>query len=107
MNMKTIAETPIFEKYASKIWTDDEKHKFIHFIAQNPESGDVIPNSGGCRKIRWSSSGKGKRGGARIIYINKNEHTIWLLIVYKKSELDNLSASFLFELQKGITNERN
>ena len=44
----------------------------------HPEAGDVIPASGGCRKVRWTRSGKGKRGGVRVIYFNRiSEGTIW------------------------------
>lgn len=89
-------------KYASDVWSDNERTEFITWIAANPESGDVIPGSGGCRKVRWSVGGSGKQGGARIIYFLEREHTIWLLIVYKKSKFDNLPAEFLLELKKGV-----
>ena len=100
--MRTIAETPIFQKYASDVWSDAERIEFINWIANNPEAGDVIPGSGGCRKVRWSSAGQGKRGGARVIYFNATEAAIWLLIVYKKAKFDNLPTAFLAELKKGV-----
>ena len=100
--MRTVAETPIFQKYASDVWSDTERIEFINWIANNPEAGDVIPGSGGCRKVRWSSAGQGKRGGARVIYFNATEAAIWLLIVYKKAKFDNLSTAFLAELKKGV-----
>jgi len=59
---------------------------------------------GGCRKVRWSSEGQGKRGGARVIYVLATEGTIWLLIVYKKAKYDNLPTTFLAELKKGVDN---
>ena len=68
----------------------------------HPEAGDVIPGSGGCRKVRWSTAGTGKRGGARVIYFLQQEHTIWLLIVYKKAKFDNLPTEFISELKKGV-----
>ena len=74
----------------------------INWIAANPEAGDVIRGSGGCRKVRWTSAGQGKRGDARIIYFNANTETIWLLIVYKKAKFDNLPTSFLAELKQGV-----
>jgi hypothetical protein len=101
-SVRTVAETPIFVKYASDVWSDNERTEFITWIAANPESGDVIPGSGRCRKVRWSVGGAGKRGGARIIYFLEREHTIWLLIVYKKSKFDNLPSEFLLELKKGV-----
>lgn len=100
--MRTVAETPIFQKYANDVWSDAERIEFINWIANNPEAGDVIPGSGGCRKVRWSSAGQGKRGGARVIYFNATEAAIWLLIVYKKAKFDNLPTAFLAELKKGV-----
>ena len=81
--MFTIVETSIFIKYAKQVWSDEERIAFVNWIAANPLTGDVIPNSGGCRKVRWSRSGMGKRGGARVIYFNQIEAgKIGLLIVY-------------------------
>jgi hypothetical protein len=102
LDVRTVAETPIFQKYASDVWSDTERIEFINWIANNPEAGDVIPGSGGCRKVRWSSAGQGKRGGARVIYFNATEAAIWLLIVYKKAKFDNLPTAFLAELKKGV-----
>ncbi len=100
--MRTVAETPIFVRYAEEAWAEAEREAFISFIAANPEAGPVIPGGGGCRKVRWSVAGQGKRGGARVIYFNAEDETIWLLIVYKKSKFDNLPTSFLLELKKGV-----
>lgn len=102
MGVRTVAETQIFQRYAADIWTEAERDAFINWIAANPEAGDVIKGSGGCRKVRWSASGRGKRGGARVIYFNVSEHTIWLLIVYTKGKFDNLPTSFLVELKQGV-----
>ena len=102
MPVRTVAETPIFVKYADDVWSESERTEFITWIAANPESGDVISGSGGCRKVRWSVGGAGKRGGARVVYFLEREHTIWLLIVYKKAKFDNLPTEFLSELKKGV-----
>lgn len=76
---------------------------FINWVAFNPESGDVIPSSGGCRKLRWTRSGMGKRGGARIIYFNQLARgEIWLLMIYVKAKFDNLPMSFLNQLREAI-----
>lgn len=103
--MRTVAETPIFRKYALEIWTEAELTEFILWIAANPDAGDVIPGSGGCRKVRWSRSGMGKRGGARVIYFNVADSTIWLLIAYTKAAFDKLPAAFLAELKRGVEDE--
>lgn len=100
--MRTVAETPVFIRYASEIWSDEERQAFINFIAANPESGDVIRGSGGCRKVRWSRSGTGKRGGARVIYFLAEDSTVWLLIAYTKAKFDNLPTAFLEQLKKGV-----
>jgi hypothetical protein len=64
----TVAETPLFLRQAKDVWDESEREDFVNFIARNPEAGDVIPDSGGVRKLRWGRSGSGKRGGARVIY---------------------------------------
>lgn len=100
--MRTVAETPTFIRYAAAIWSDAERQAFITFIAANPEAGDIIRESGGCRKVRWSRSGTGKRGGARVIYFLTPDGTVWLLIAYTKAKFDNLPAPFLAQLKKGV-----
>ena len=102
--MRTVAETPVFVRYASEIWSDAERMEFISWIASHPHAGDVIPGSGGCRKVRWSRRGKGKRGGARVIYFCDADEVVWLLVVYAKSEFDKLPTTFLAELKKEIEN---
>jgi hypothetical protein len=100
--VRTVAETAIFQRYAEGIWTEDEKNEFITWIAANPIAGDVIPGTGGCRKVRWASSSRGKRGGARIIYFNAADQTLWLLIVYTKAKFDKLPREFLAKLKQGV-----
>ena len=102
--MRTVAETSVFVRYASEVWSDIERQEFINFIAVNPEAGDIVPGSGGCRKVRWSRSGIGKRGGARVIYFLATDGTVWLLIVYSKAKFDNMPASFLAQLKRGVEN---
>jgi hypothetical protein len=76
-------------------------------LAQNPLAGDVIQGAGGLRKVRWSRSGMGKRGGARVIYYNLLEDgCIWLLIVYTKAKFDSLPTEFLVKLKEAISHER-
>jgi len=72
----------------------------------NPEKGKVIRGSGGLRKIRWGISGRGKSGGARIIYywILKRD-TILMLLVYPKNEQDNITSSQLKILKSLVEKE--
>ena len=100
--MRTVAETDVFVRYAAQIWSDEERHEFISFIALSPDAGDVIPGTGGCRKVRWTRAGDGKRGGARVIYFLPNEDVVWLLIAYTKTAYDDLPRSFLTALRKEV-----
>ena len=100
--MRTVAETDIFKRYASEVWAEAEREEFVTWIAANPEAGAIITGSGGCRKVRWATSGQGKRGGARVIYFLHTDEVVWLLIVYKKAKLDNLPTSFVAQLRKAV-----
>ena len=64
----TLAETAAFIRQSAKLWTEDDRTAFVDFIAGNPDAGDIIPDTGGLRKVRWSRPGMGKRGGVRVIY---------------------------------------
>ncbi len=78
-------ETYIFTEDCKELLNDDEYHEFQQYLADNPTAGDVIQHTGGLRKVRWASRGKGKRGGVRIIYYYKVDVShIRLLLIYKK-----------------------
>lgn len=100
--MRTVAETPVFVRYAAEAWSEAEREEFISYIATSPEAGNIIRGSGGCRKVRWSTAGAGKRGGARVIYFLAQDGVVWLLIVYKKAKFDNLPTSFIAQLKQGV-----
>lgn len=103
--MYTFIETPVFKRYAAEVWADDERLEFIAWLASNTLSGDVIPGTGGIRKVRWSRQGMGKRGGARVIYYNQlDDGRVYLLIVYSKAKFDNLPAAFLNQLRNEVEN---
>jgi mRNA-degrading endonuclease RelE of RelBE toxin-antitoxin system len=61
-------ETPIFTEAVTELLDDEEYRSLQLALLLRPESGPLIPRSGGLRKIRWALKGKGKRGGCRIIY---------------------------------------
>jgi hypothetical protein len=89
----TVAETPLFIRQALDVWDDLEREAFIAFIAQNPEEGDLIPETGGVRKIRWTRPGSGKRGGARVIYLyHSSNRPLYLPMIYAKARQENLTA---------------
>ena len=101
--MLVIAETPTFSSEADRLWSEDERLAFFAWLAANPEAGDVIPGSGGCRKVRWSRPGTGKRGGVRVIYFTRlASGEIWMLLVYSKSVRDNIPAHLLKAIRKEI-----
>lgn len=97
--MKTVIETPTFQKQAEKIWTEDERFAFIDWIADNPLAGDVIPGTDGARKVRWSLGCRGKRGGVRIIYYNRDARGVVILVmIYTKAERSNVKPN---EIERG------
>lgn len=106
--MLTVIETDEFSVWAAKVWSESEREAFVDWIAANPEAGDVIPGSGGCRKVRWSRAGMGKRGGARVIYyLRLANGEVVLLIVYAKAKFDNISAAVLAKLKEKFDVQEN
>lgn len=103
--MLTVIETPTFVRLASEYWNDEDRSSFITFIAGNPTAGDVVPGSGGVRKARWANTGRGKRGGVRVIYFNRLANgEIWLLLVYDKTVRENIPAHVLRQIKEEIEN---
>lgn len=103
INMFSVLETPEFITSAKKVWTDSERMEFIDWIAENPHVGAVIPESGGLRKVRWSRLGRGKLGGARVVYyLRLRSGTLVLLIAYAKASMDNLRPAFLKKLKEKL-----
>lgn len=99
-------ETPIFTKLISKLISDEEYHFLQLQLSVRPESGDIIRGSGGIRKIRWAGSGRGKRGGIRVIYYYiKKDAQIFMLYVYSKSKKDDLSVDQVKQL-KALVEEK-
>ncbi len=94
--MLTVIETPIFQSMVEAIWTRSEREDFAVFISEHPLAGDVIPQTGGLRKLRWSRQGMGKRGGARVIYYTRlPKGDIVLVAVYVKAKFDNIPTQVL------------
>lgn len=93
--MKSIfVESSIFEKYRDDYLSDDEFRSFQSELMSHPKQGDVIEGTGGLRKIRVASKGKGKRGGARVIYYFFDEkRRFYLLTIYGKSEMSDLKPN--------------
>ncbi|WP_017926834.1 hypothetical protein [Thioalkalivibrio sp. HL-Eb18] len=101
--MLTVVETEFFSRLVSDYWNESDREAFAAYLACNPDAGDVVPRSGGLRKIRWSRPGMGKRGGVRVIYYNRMaKGQIWLLLIYAKSADDNIPAYVLSKLREAL-----
>ncbi len=98
-------EATAFTKYLYDYLSEDEYLGLQGYLLQYPESGKVVPSSGGVRKVRWAMSGRGKSGGVRVIYFFKKQvDEIWLLTIYSKSEVENIPAHVLRQIAKEIEN---
>ena len=103
MSTITIIELPLFGKKARKLFRATELEKLKKYLMRYPNKGDVIPGTGGIRKMRWTSGDKGKRGGARVVYfyyISGSE--IFLMTCYSKTDREDLSESEKKQLRKII-----
>lgn len=101
--MYTFIETKLFTRLLPEYLKDDEYADFQKSLSANPDAGDLIPGSGGVRKIRWGLDGKGKRGGLRMIYYLRNtKNQIWLLTLYPKSVKENMPAHILKKIKEEI-----
>lgn len=101
--MFTVVETRLFQNQWPAYWTEEERGEFAAFLSANPESGDVVPESGGIRKLRWKRPGTGKSSGVRVIYFARSEAgELVLLTLYAKSRTGNLSAAVLKEIRRAL-----
>jgi len=90
--MITVAETGTFQRKANQLLSEDEKSDLIAYLSENPQSGVLIQNTGGIRKLRWARSGGGKSGGVRVIYyFHSDMMPLYLLTVFGKNERANIS----------------
>lgn len=88
-------ESPPFTRHLSAYLSEDAYRELQTHLSVNPESGDLMPGTGGFRKMRWADArrGKGRRGGLRIIYYHfASDHQIWLMTVYDKDEASDLTG---------------
>ena len=101
--MFTVVETLLFQRQWPLYWTEEERGSFAGYVAEHPDCGDVVPQSGGIRKVRWSRPGMGKSGGVRVIYFVRNaEGEIVLLSLYAKAKTDNLTGAKLKEIRRAL-----
>ncbi len=99
----SISELQAFTNDAEAIFTKDEYEDLVMFLANHPDAGEIIPGTGGIRKVRWPARGQGKRGGARVIYYFRDLNVpVYLLAVYAKGEKINLTASEKKAMRKTV-----
>src|ERR1700730_5441442 len=88
----TVVETPEFLAAPGKLMTEEEREALVGYLTHNPVTGDLIEGTGGVRKLRWGLEGRGKRGGARVIYFFHNARIpLFALTAYAKNEQADLS----------------
>ncbi|WNV05443.1 transcriptional regulator [Candidatus Methylospira mobilis] len=104
----TFIELPFFSKAREIYLSDDAFRELQQTLISAPETGDIIPGTGGARKLRWSRPGMGKRGGLRVIYYYVDViGQIWLLTLYSKNVADNIQPQILKRLTESIHAEIN
>jgi len=97
----TVVETPAFLRDAAAALTERERSDLVSYLAANPEAGEIMPETGGARKLRWRAQGRGKRGGTRAIYYYQDESLpLFLLNVFAKNEKANLTNAERNEIKK-------
>jgi len=102
----TFVETRLFTRLVGEYLSDQEYADLQAALAENPELGDVIPGSGGVRKLRWAVRGRGKRGGVRVIYfVRTRQGVIWMLTIYAKNVAENIPPQTLRKIREEIENE--
>jgi mRNA-degrading endonuclease RelE of RelBE toxin-antitoxin system len=101
-----IVETKVFTSRVEDLLTSDEYHSLQLELLKRPAVGDVIPGTGGLRKLRWGAAGRGKRGGVRVIYFwHAASETILMLFVYPKNERGDLTAAQREALRRVVERE--
>jgi len=105
--MLTFIELPTFASVRDKYLDDEEFADLQTFLIEQPEAGDVIPGSGGCRKLRWSTAGRGKRGGIRVIYfLRLVGGEIVLVTLYAKNVRSMIEPGLLKLLREAFENDQ-
>ena len=92
--MHSVVETPAYLKDAEAIFTTMEREAIVTMVASDPLCGEILQGTGGVRKVRVGRGGKGKSGGARVVYIHYNaSNPVFLLAAFAKNEKANLSKA--------------
>jgi mRNA-degrading endonuclease RelE of RelBE toxin-antitoxin system len=99
----TFIELAPFAAVRDKYLDDQEFAALQQYLVEHPDAGEVIPRSGGCRKLRWGATGRGKRGGMRVIYfLRLASGQIVLVTIYAKNVRENIDPRLLKRLKEGF-----
>jgi len=99
--VQTVVETPTYLAIATKLFSEVERADIVATVAADPECGDLIRGTGGFRKVRVARKGMGKSGGARVVYIWRNQRfPVFLITVFPKNRKENLSMAERNTLRK-------
>jgi hypothetical protein len=101
--MHTVVETPRFLADAAHLFTDAEREAIVDRVATDPHCGVVVPGGQSIRKVRFGFGGRGKRGGARVIYLfGGNDVPVFLLAAFAKNEKDDLTGAELSTMAQAV-----
>ena len=99
--VQTVVETPTYLAIANKLFSEEERADIVAMLAADPECGDLIRGAAGFRKVRVARKGMGKSGGARVVYIWRNQRfPLFLITVFAKNQKENLSMAERNTLRK-------
>ena len=99
--LHTVVETPEFQRKIGRLLSAEERRALIDYVAANPDAGDVMPGTGGARKLRWGAGGKGKRGGVRVItFYSGPPVPVFLLTAFGKGQKIDLTQVERNELRR-------
>ncbi len=92
--LHAVVETPGYLAKAIRLLLDIERMAIVDHLARNPTAGDLIPGSGGARKLRWAREGGGKSSGVRIVtYFGGVDIPVFLLTMFAKNEKSDLTPA--------------
>ncbi len=104
MNL-TFLETPVFTKDVTELLDDDDYRLFQNELGAAPERWPLVPGTGGLRKARMRLPGRGKSGGARVLYLYfPRHHAVVLFLLYVKSDLENIPKTYLKRIHDAVQN---
>lgn len=99
-------ETPVFTAAVTSLLADEEYRQLQIALLIRPAQGTLIRGTGGLRKLRWGARGRGKRGGVRVIYYwHPAGELLYMLLIYAKSDQDDVTPSQLRVLRRLVQEE--